>query len=122
MAPLDPSQLQFCRSSENNIRLLAPAGCGKTSSLLSRCSTLLSQSSSSIRFLIITFTNAAAEEVKERQANEPEFQCLQDKMTVTTLNALGWRRLRNRVNNARLVTESYRPTLRSTESTSARLA
>ena len=103
MAPLDSSQLQFCLSTESNIRLLAPAGCGKTSSLLSRCSTLISQSSSSIRFLIITFTNAAAEEVKERQANEPEFQCLQDKMTVTTLNALGWRRLRNRVNNARLL-------------------
>ena len=106
MAPLDPSQLQFCRSTESNIRLLAPAGCGKTSSLLSRCSTLISQSSSSIRFLIITFTNAAAEEVKDRQANEPEFQCLQDMMAVTTLNALGWRRIRSRVNNARLLQNS----------------
>ena len=103
MAPLDPSQLQFCRSTESNIRLLAPAGCGKTSALLSRCSTLISQSSSSIRFLIITFTNGAAEEVKDRQAHDSEFECLQDRMTVTTLNALGWRRLRSRVNNARLL-------------------
>ena len=103
MAPLDSSQLQFCRSSESNIRLLAPAGCGKTSSLLHRCSSLTSLSSSSLRFLIITFTNAAAEEVKDRQVNDPEFESLQDKMTVTTLNALGWRRIRSQVNNARLL-------------------
>lgn len=103
MVPLDSSQLQFCRSTESNVRLLAPAGCGKTSSLLYRCSSLISRSSSSLRFLIITFTNAAAEEVKDRQANDPEFECLQDKMTVTTLNALGWRRIRSRVNNARLL-------------------
>ena len=103
MAPLDSSQLQFCRSTESNIRLLAPAGCGKTSSLLYRCSSLISPSSNSLRFLIITFTNAAAEEVKDRQANAPEFECLKDRMTVTTLNALGWRRIRSRVNNRRLL-------------------
>ncbi|MCY4079593.1 MAG: ATP-dependent helicase [Caldilineaceae bacterium] len=103
MAPLDSSQLQFCRSKESNIRLLAPAGCGKTSSLLYRCSSLMSSSSNSLRFLIITFTNAAAEEVKDRQANASEFECLKDRMTVTTLNALGWRRIRSRVNNARLL-------------------
>ena len=103
MAPLDSSQLQFCLSTESNIRLLAPAGCGKNSSLLHRCSSLVSRSSNSLRFLIITFTNAAAEEVKDRQANDPEFECLQDRITVTTLNALGWRRIRSRVNNARLL-------------------
>ena len=106
MTPLDASQLEFCRSSESNIRLLAPAGCGKTSSLLHRCSSLVSRSSGSPRFLIITFTNAAAEEVKDRQASDPEFACLQDKMTVTTLNALGWRRVRSRLNNARLLKNS----------------
>ena len=103
MAPLDSSQLQFCRSTDSHIRLLAPAGCGKTSSLLYRCSKLMSPSSNNLRFLIITFTNAAAEEVKDRQATDPEFECLRDRMTVTTLNALGWRRIRNRVNNARLL-------------------
>ena len=103
MKLLDSSQLQFCQSTESNIRLLAPAGCGKTSSLLHRCSSLVSQSSSSPRFLIITFTNAAAEELKDRQANDPDFECLKDKITVTTLNAYGWRRIRNRVSNARLL-------------------
>lgn len=63
----------------------------------------MSRSSNSHRFLIITFTNAAAEEVKDRQANDSEFECLKDRMTVTTLNALGWRRIRSQVNNARLL-------------------
>ena len=103
MKSLDSSQLEFCRSKADKIRLLAPAGCGKTSSLLHRCNSLTSQSSSSHRFLIITFTNAAAEEVKDRQATDPEFESLQDKLTVITLNALGWRRVRSRVNNARLL-------------------
>ena len=103
MTPLDFSQLQFCLSTESNIRLLAPAGCGKTSSLLHRCGSLVSRSTGSPRFLIITFTNAAAEEVKDRQATDSSFECLRDRMTVTTLNALGWRRIRSRVNNARLL-------------------
>ena len=103
MKLLDSSQLQFCQSTESNIRLLAPAGCGKTSSLLHRCSSLVSRSSSSPRFLIITFTNAAAEELRDRQADDPDFECLKDKVTVTTLNAYGWRRIRSRVANARLL-------------------
>ena len=74
MTPLDSSQLEFCRSTESNIRLLAPAGCGKTSSLLHRCSSLVSRSSGNPRFLIITFTNAAAEEVKDRQASDPNLR------------------------------------------------
>ena len=104
MTQLDSSQLQFCQSTDSNIRLLAPAGCGKTDSLLYRCKNLVSQSSGNPRFLIITFTNAAAEELKDRQASEPDFESLKDKITVTTLNAYGWRRIRSRVSNARLLT------------------
>lgn len=106
MALLDSSQLAFCNSNEANIRLLAPAGCGKTSSLLHRCRNLVSSASSSPRFLIITFTNAAAEELKDRQASDPDFECLKDRVTVTTLNAYGWRRIRSRVNNAQLLNNS----------------
>ena len=103
MTPLDSSQLHFCQSTEKNIRLLAPAGCGKTSSLLHRCASLVSRSSASQRFLVITFTNAASEELKDRQANDPHFECLHDKITITTLNAYGWRRIRGRVPNANLL-------------------
>ena len=34
---LDKSQREFCGSSADNIRLLAPAGCGKTLALVHRC-------------------------------------------------------------------------------------
>ena len=103
MPTLDLSQRKFCESVERNIRLLAPAGCGKTSSLLHRCRSVASRASSTPRFLIITFTNAAAEELKDRQRNDPDFQHLRDKITVNTLNAYGWRRIRSRVTNARLL-------------------
>ncbi|MCY4579233.1 MAG: ATP-dependent helicase [Chloroflexi bacterium] len=106
MSSLDMSQSQFCESTESNIRLLAPAGCGKTISLLHRCRSLVSQASGNPRFLMITFTNAAAEEIKDRQVNDPDFECLRDRVTVNTLNAYGWRRIRNsnRVSNAELLT------------------
>ena len=103
MALLDSSQQAFCDSNEPNIRLLAPAGCGKTSSLLHRCRSLISRASSNPRFLIITFTNAAAEELKDRQAGDSDFECLKDRITVNTLNAYGWRRIRSRVNNVKLL-------------------
>ena len=106
MVSLDSSQSAFCQSTAKNIRLLAPAGCGKTNSLLHRCQNLVSQSSGSPRFLIITFTNAAAEELKDRQANSPDFKSLEDRITVTTLNAYGWRRIRSRVNSAKLLKDS----------------
>ena len=104
MSTLDLSQREFCKSVERNIRLLAPAGCGKTSSLLRRCRSVASQASSTPRFLVITFTNAAAEELKDRQQNDSDFEhVLRDRITVSTLNAHGWRRIRSRVTNARLL-------------------
>ena len=103
MNQIDSSQLQFCESTESNIRLLAPAGCGKTTSLLHRCRSLVSRSSGNPRFLVITFTNVAAEELKDRQASDSDFECLKDKITITTLNAYGWRRIRNQVGNTRLL-------------------
>ena len=63
----------------------------------------MTQSPNNVRFLIITFTNAAAEEVKDRQVNSSEFEGLKDRLTVTTLNALGWRRIRSHVTNAKLL-------------------
>ena len=102
----DRSQSAFCSSDAKNIRLLAPAGCGKTSSLLHRCCELVQQSSTNPRFLLITFTNAAAEEIKDRQASDPAFASLKDRLTVMTLNAWGWRRIRNNVNSAQLLTNS----------------
>ncbi len=104
MNNLDSSQLAFCRSTAKNIRLLAPAGCGKTSSLLHRCRELSQRAKGNPRFLIVTFTVAATNELRERLADDSEFDCVRDHATVTTLNAYGFRRIRSQINNPRLLT------------------
>ena len=104
MSNLDLSQLEFCQSTAQNIRLLAPAGCGKTSSLLHRCRELALRAERKPRFLIVTFTVAAAQELKDRLAHDPEFGGIGDQAMVTTLNAYGYRRIRSQVSNPKLLT------------------
>ena len=103
MNALDHSQLEFCESTDQNIRLLAPAGCGKTLSLLHRCRELAQRTDSKPRFLIVTFTVAATNELKDRLAHDSEFECVRDQATVTTLNAYGYRRIRNQVSSPKLL-------------------
>ena len=106
MLSLDPSQTAFCQSKEADIRLLAPAGCGKTASLLHRCRELTRQARRKPRFLIVTFTKGAAAELQERLANDLAFEILKGQANITTLNAYGWSRIRtqSRVSNPRLLT------------------
>ena len=103
MIQLDESQQAFCNSRRRNIRLLAPAGCGKTASLLYHCRELYRRENGTPRFLIVTFTNAATAELRERLINDPEFEGLHGHVTVSTLNAYGWRRIRDRVRSPRLL-------------------
>ena len=103
MIQLDDSQWEFCGSNSRNIRLLAPAGCGKTLSLLHRCSELLKRSESHPRFLIVTFTKAAAAELEERLARDPQFGPVSDNVRITTLNAYGWQRIRDHVRSPNLL-------------------
>lgn len=106
MVDLDRSQLEFVQSAAQNIRLLASAGCGKTASMLHRCRALVQRAKNrKPRFLIITFTKAATAELKDRLTSDPQFECVRDQATITTLNAYGWRRLRNsdHVNNPQLL-------------------
>lgn len=101
---LNNSQESFCNAIAPCIRLLAPAGCGKTASLLYRCLHLLDLTpDSSPRFLIVTFTKAAAAELLSRLNGNVEFDNLRGRTNVTTLNAYGWRRIRARVASPRLL-------------------
>ena len=95
MIELDPSQQEFCRSTSRNIRLLAPAGCGKTISLLYRCRDLASRSKGNPRFLIVTFTNVAAGELRERIRSDASLEIVRDCIRVRTLNSYGWRTIQN---------------------------
>ena len=106
MVALDQSQIEFCQSNSLNNRLLAPAGCGKTNSLLYRCRYLLEKEDNPQRFLLLSFTNAAAAEMRERLDTDADFAGLRNAVRATTLNAWGWRRLRGHHSNAKLLTDS----------------
>ncbi len=106
MEQLDQSQKAFCEAPVGNIRLLAPAGCGKTISLLHRCRELIQNADRKPRLLLFTFTLSAVAELKDRLMNDPQFESVRDQATLATLNAYGWRRIRSQGNNPRLLSSS----------------
>ena len=88
----------------DSVRLLAPAGSGKTLSLLWRCKTLLERSKKTKpRFLIYTFTRAARDELRDRVKTKSLFNDLAPLVTITTLNAWGWKLVKGSTVNPRLV-------------------
>lgn len=108
---LDASQKAFVEAPEgDNIRLLAPAGCGKTLCLLHRCKHLKSLTDTRrTHFLVVMFTRAAKEELSERLNNRPEFSDLKGLVKITTLNSWGWEHIRkmDSVDNPKLVTNNW---------------
>ncbi|WP_420335434.1 3'-5' exonuclease [Roseibium sp.] len=108
---LDTTQLSFVNALEPDIRLLAPAGSGKTHSLLHRCAELSRRSNGSDSFLIVSFTRAARDEIRAR-LSEPAFSSFATRADVVTLNGWGHRRLRAMATPPRLhVSEFERTTL-----------
>lgn len=114
MQQLDDSQRAFCEAPENNnVRLLAPAGCGKTLCLLHRCKYLASRKPHErMRFLIVTFTRAAEQELSARLSDDQEFTSLKrnaskTSVEVTTLNAWGWKCIQSRVSQPELIKDDY---------------
>ncbi|MBS7539850.1 UvrD-helicase domain-containing protein [Ancylobacter lacus] len=69
---LDETRIAFVEALEEDIRFLAPAGSGKTLSLLNRCAHLHRRRAGTARFLIVSFTRAAREEVRSR-LTDPAF-------------------------------------------------
>lgn len=104
--PLDEFQKRFCADTHRNIRLLAPAGSGKTHSLLYRCADVYRRQGGSAKFLLITFTRAARDELRKRLVL-PEFKEANAAIEVSTLNGWGWRRVRSVFPNPRLMTNAY---------------
>lgn len=105
MQNLDKSQLSFCEAPVVNLRLLAPAGCGKTLSLLFRCKYLSEVAKpQKVRFLIVTFTVAAKQELLGRLNEDSRFKSLRDLVEITTLNSWGFRRIKNATFSPKLIT------------------
>jgi DNA helicase-2/ATP-dependent DNA helicase PcrA len=105
---LNRNQRKFCkRPTSKNIRLLAPAGSGKTFSLLWRCKYIAEDHKKKEKvppyFLILTFTRSACMELEERLNNNPDFKNI--RATVRTLNSWGWEQLK--VPNKSLVVDRF---------------
>lgn len=103
---LDDSQLAFCRSDAEHIRLLAPAGCGKTLALLYRCRELASRANHTPRFLVVTFTKGATHELRSRLVSDPDFRDIRDQVVISTLNAYGFRRMRDQLRHIQLLSSN----------------
>ena len=95
-AGLNQAQRKFCKAPyKKDVRLLAPAGSGKTFSLLWRCKYIhafsLSKDQPAPRFLLVAFTRAAKQELESRLQSEA-FAGM--RVTVRTLNAWGWEQIK----------------------------
>lgn len=104
---LDDSQKAFCLEPARGIRMLAPAGSGKTYSLLYRCLTKFQAvEDGNVRFMVFTFTRAAGDELRDRLKRDPQFAPIRPFVDISTLNSWGFRWLKSRVENLRLVTNT----------------
>ena len=68
---LNEQQYEAAHSNERTILCLAGAGCGKTKTLLARIERLIREGVPPTSILSLTFTNAAAFEMKERYKKIP---------------------------------------------------
>lgn len=84
----DDSQKKFVESDAQNIRLLAPAGSGKTLTLLYRCKELLDRNPQQ-RILAFSFTRVARSELSRRLARLPELMKYAERIKISTLNSYG---------------------------------
>lgn len=104
---LDEFQLPFCQDPQRGLRLLAPAGSGKTHALLYRClHQWESAKTPKPRFLLFTFTKAARDELRDRLRSSPDLQPVAGSVDVQTLNAWGFRRLKSRSHNLKIIASS----------------
>ena len=92
----DPYQEKVINAREETIRILAPAGSGKTQTILNRVLKRVGEGVAPGRFLIVTFDNSAvraiASKLRERLEGSRLSLCL---FRIQTLNALGYEILRN---------------------------
>jgi len=96
MIHLNSFQKEFISDRNKFVRLVAPAGSGKTLCLLYRAKNLweINQKEKSPRFLIISFTRAARDELKERIMKDADFAGLKEAVKIETLNQWGYHYLK----------------------------
>ncbi len=93
--PLTKAQIDFINSDAKFIRLLAPAGCGKTFSIVEKTKKILATNPKA-KIKIFTFTTAAAEELRSRCPASADLDIL-------TLNSWGNAYIRRKLHNPRMI-------------------
>ena len=92
----DEFQQQVIDAKEATIRVVAPAGSGKTQTLINRVLVNVGQGTAANRILLLTFDNSAAASIREKiadQLNRLDIT-LKAEPIVSTLNAFGFSILR----------------------------
>lgn len=92
MKELSPAQMAAALAEDETILLIAPAGTGKTKTLTARVANLYAGGVAPSRVLTCTYTNAAAQELKDRL--EPALRISIEDLWIGTLHSIGLRILR----------------------------
>jgi DNA helicase-2/ATP-dependent DNA helicase PcrA len=91
----DEDQLLLIHATSRTIRLVAPAGSGKTQTLINRVLHSVKQGCKLERILCLTFDNSASRALREKIDEQLATLSLkQEEFQITTLNAFGFRVLR----------------------------
>src|SRR5262249_41202496 len=92
----DEEQLSLIKAPGRTIRLVAPAGAGKIQTIINRILHLTKSGAKPERILCLTFDNSAANALREKLAHQlTELQLLSNEFVISTLNAFGFRLLRD---------------------------
>lgn len=89
---LSPAQMTAALAEDQTILLIAPAGTGKTKTLTARVANMYASGVSPSRVLTCTYTNAAAQELKDRLS--PVLRIPIEDLWIGTLHSIGLRILR----------------------------
>lgn len=104
---LDLHQRKLIDSTSRFVRVVAPAGSGKTRSLIAKAVQLL-RNVPNANILCLTFTNAAANEFKERAKAPGLATATAGRMHVSTVNSFGYQIVKQLSPNHQLVTPDAR--------------